>query len=280
MAPQTINSPQTRITRMGSIVRSLRRLGFEIPADVEAELKIIESQSTAAGDAATALRVARNNLDSVPAAKFDSALAEFDKAAIRAFAAQNGDAEIIRNVTATRLESAIVRHYGDWMEQITNEYNAVVDSHDLNKHSRNLPDFGGILRVLDLSSAHTAAIEAWKAAEPTLSSYWGMYVRLAELNGHERIGPQTVDSSGTNMWFACVLGEANRSQAQQAAVVMASIAAGSTASAEVRTLSPHVIPAIVGYDLNLTTPEKATHRRNRHQPIAINFTSPQHAMSY
>ncbi|EIU16242.1 Uncharacterised protein [Mycobacteroides abscessus subsp. massiliense] len=280
MAPLTLHSPQARITRLGSIVRGLRRLGFETPADIEAELKIVEIQSTAAGDAAAALRVARDNLSSVPADEFDSAVAEFDKASIRAFATQNGDANLIREVTAGRLESAILSHYGEWMGQIVKGYNEVVESNDLNRHGRNLPDLTSKhLRVLDISSTQTAAIEAWKAAEPTLSSYWGMYVRLAELRGIDRIGPKTVDAAGTNMWLACILGEPNWSQAESAAVVMASVAAGSSASAEVRKLVPHIIPSIVGYDLNLTTPGDAGQRRSSIQRGATGYTA-QLGMSY
>lgn len=280
MAPLTLHSPQARITRLGSIVRGLRRLGFETPADIEAELKIVEIQSTAAGDAAAALRVARDNLSSVPADEFDSAVAEFDKASIRAFATQNGDANLIREVTAGRLESAILSHYGEWMGQIVKGYNEVVESNDLNRHGRNLPDLTSKhLRVLDISSTQTAAIEAWKAAEPTLSSYWGMYVRLAELRGIDRIGPKTVDAAGTNMWLACILGEPNWSQAESAAVVMASVAVGSNASAEVRKLVPHIIPSIVGYDLNLTTPGDAGQRRSSIQRGATGYTA-QLGMSY
>lgn len=267
MAPLTLHSPQARITRLGSIVRGLRRLGFETPADIEAELKIVEMQSTAAGDAAAALRVARDNLSSVPADEFDSAVAEFDKASTRAFATQNGDANLIREVTAGRLESAILSHYGEWMGQIVKGYNEVVESNDLNRHGRNLPDLTSKhLRVLDISSTQTAAIEAWKATEPTLSSYWGVYVRLAELRGIDPIGPKTVDAAGTNMWVACILGEPNWSQAESAAVVLASIAAGSGASAEIRKLVPHIVPSVVGYDLNLTTPGNATQRRSQIQP--------------
>ncbi|MDO3003673.1 hypothetical protein P5V83_07370 [Mycobacteroides abscessus subsp. abscessus] len=281
MAPLTLNSPQGRITQLGSIVRSLRRLDFEIPADVEAELEITQEQDTAARSATAALRIARDNLHSVPASEFDSALEEFDRASIRAFATQNGDAGFISGVTAARLESAISRHYGEWIERTVKEYNSVVESRDLNNHARNLPDLtNAYLRVLDLSDTQTAAISAWKTAVPELSKYWSVYVRLAELNGHERIGPQPVDASGANMWFACILGEANWAQAQNAAVVMASIAGGTKASADIRTLAPHIIPSIVGYDLNLTTPEKAKSRRMRIQPgSTAGFTPVQHAMS-
>ncbi|MEC4870159.1 hypothetical protein R2361_05360 [Mycobacteroides chelonae] len=174
MTAHTLHSPEVRITQLGSIVRSLGRLGFETPSDIEAELKIAEVQSTAAGDAAAALRVARDNLSSVPADEFDSAVAEFDKASIRAFATQNGDANLIRGVTADRLESAVLSHYGEWMGKIVKGYNDIVESNDLNRHGRNLPDLTNKhLRVLDLSSTQTAAIEAWKVAEPKLSSYWG-----------------------------------------------------------------------------------------------------------
>ncbi|SID19986.1 Uncharacterised protein [Mycobacteroides abscessus subsp. abscessus] len=281
MVPLTLNSPQGRITQLGGIVRSLRRLDFEIPADVEAELEIAQTQDTAARSATAALQIARDNLHSVPASEFDSALEEFDRASIQAFATQNGDAGFISGVTAARLESAISRHYGEWIERTVKEYNSVVESKDLNNHGRNLPDLtNAYLRVLDLSDTQTAAISAWKTAVPELSKYWSVYVRLAELNGHERIGPQPVDASGTNMWFACILGEANWAQAQNAAVVMASIAGGTKASTDIRTLTPHIIPSIVGYDLNLTTPEKAKSRRMRIQPgSTAGFTPVQHAMS-
>lgn len=280
MTAHTLHSPEVRITQLGSIVRSLRRLGFETPADIEAELKIAEVQSTAAGDAAAALRVARDNLSSVPADEFDSAVAEFDKASIRAFATQNGDANLIREVTAGRLESVVLSHYGEWMGQIVKGYNDIVESNDLNRHGRNLPDLTNkYIRVLDISSTQTAAIEAWKVAEPTLSSYWGVYVRLAELRGLDRIGPKTVDAAGTNMWLACILGEPNWSQAESAAVVMASVAAGSNASAEIRKLVPHIIPSIVGYDLNLTTPGDARQRRSSIQRGATGYTA-QLGMSY
>lgn len=279
-AAHTLHSPQVRITQLGSIVRSLGRLGFETPSDIEAELKIAEVQSTAAGDAAAALRVARDNLSSVPADEFDSAVAEFDKASIRAFATQNGDANLIRGVTADRLESAVLSHYGEWMGQIVKGYNDVVESNDLNRHGRNLPDLTNeYTRVLNLSSTQIAAIEAWKVAEPKLSSYWGVYVRLAELRGLDRIGPQTVDAQGANMWLACILGEPNWSQAESAAVVMASVAAGSNASAEIRKLVPHIIPSIVGYDLNLTTPGNAGQRRSSIQRGATGYTA-QLGMSY
>lgn len=267
MAPLTPYSAEARITELGSIVRSLRRLDFEIPADVEAELVITQAHNTATQSATAALQIASDNLHSVPASEFDLALEEFDQASIRAFATKNGDAGFIRGVTAARLESAVYRHYGEWMERIVKEYNSVVESKDLNNHGRNLPDLTNEhLRVLDLSDTHTAAIAAWKAAVPELSKYWGVYTRLAELNGHDRIAPQPVDASGANMWFACILGEANWAQAQTAAVVMASIAGGTKASVDIRALTPHIIPSIVGYNLNLTTPEKAKSRRMRIQP--------------
>ncbi|OLT84603.1 hypothetical protein [Mycobacteroides chelonae] len=224
--------------------------------------------------------MARDNLSSVPADEFDSAVAEFDKASIRAFATQNGDANLIRGVTADRLESAVLSHYGEWMGQIVKGYNDVVESNDLNRHGRNLPDLTNeYTRVLNLSSTQIAAIEAWKVAEPKLSSYWGVYVRLAELRGLDRIGPQTVDAQGANMWLACILGEPNWSQAESAAVVMASVAAGSNASAEIRKLVPHIIPSIVGYDLNLTTPGNAGQRRSSIQRGATGYTA-QLGMSY
>lgn len=274
MTPLTVHSPHARITQLGSIVRSLRGLGLDIPDDVEAELKLSETHRATAGDAATALRVARNNLDYVPADEFDSALAEFEKASIRALTTQNEDAEIIYNVIASRLESAVLRHYDEWIELTAHGYNKVVESNDLNKHGRNLPDLTAKhLRVLDLSSTHTLAIEAWKASEPELSRYWGVYSRLARLTGHQ-IGAQGADSAGENMWLACVLGEASWSQAESAAVVLASIAAGSDASVEIANLTPHIIPSVVGYDLSLTTPEGASNRRSQIQPSVVNGYTP------
>lgn len=155
--------PQGRITQLGGIVRSLRRLDFEIPADVEDELEITQTQDTAARSATAALQIARDNLHSVPASEFGSALEEFDRASIRAFATQNGDAGFISGVTAARLESAISRHYGEWIERTVKEYNSVVESKDLNNHGRNLPDLtNAYLRVLDLSDTQTAAISAWR----------------------------------------------------------------------------------------------------------------------
>ncbi|WP_078315218.1 hypothetical protein [Mycobacterium sp. D16Q16] len=260
MAPQITQGNKETL-----LVRDLRSHGITISDSVEDELKLYKSVLESSRDSESTFQHAQSELGRCSASKWDSSLKAFNKAAFEMFTTKTNEQNLIK-IAAQRLYFAVSDATDDWESEIVDHYNAVVDEHRLNEVAQDLPDFTGQTSVLTLTETQGKAVDLWRNASVALSSWWGLYSRLATLQGHE-VGPMGVDGQGTNLFTACVFGDPGSfGMASQAARIMASSAGGSTTARAYGPLIPHVIPALCGYELQLSTLDDAAAIRRAIQP--------------
>lgn len=273
MAPQITQGNKETL-----LVRDLRARGITIPDSVEDELKLYKSVRESSWDSESAFQHAQSELSRCSASKWDSSLKAFNKAAFEMFTMKTNEQNLIK-IAAQRLFIAVSDAADDWASEIVDQYNAVVDEYRLNEVDKELPDFTGQTSVLTLTENQGKAVDAWRSASVALSAWWGLYGRLATLQGHE-VGPMGIDGQGTNLFTACVLGNPGSfGVANVAAQIMASSAGGSTNARAYGPLVPHVIPALCGYELRLSTLKEAAVIRGAIQPNSTG-TIPAVEMSY
>ena len=253
-----------------SLVADVRRLGIEIPEEINAETQRYR----------LALKVQDRAQEEYDAALFSFQAAQEDDtldaeralvdAAARLRLIRDGLDMTIINVAGTRLDHRVYDAILTWEPEVVRGFNEIVEHYELNRVAPNLPDFGdpGTFSVLSLSTQQGDAVERWRAAADALRPLWTVYVKLATIRGYE-IGPLSVDHMSSNLFTACVLGDPGSYRgAAAAAERFASVAGGSTAARAYAPIMPFVAPALGGYDLRLSTIRGAEAIRRRIQPAA------------
>ena len=130
----------------------------------------------------------------------------------------------------------------------------------------NLPDIAAKgFSALSVTAPQGAALDVWRSAGPALTKLFGLYQRLSALEGVE-VGGGSELSDGLNTVFA--LGEPKSwNQALKAADEIAVFTANADSVKPWRSLFPVIIPALVGYPLELGAIEEAGQRRKAVQGV-------------
>jgi hypothetical protein len=101
-----------------------------------------------------------------------------------------------------------------------------------------------------------------------LHPLWSAYRKLARFHGYS-LGPVDAGDRSTNLFTACVLGDPGSfGAADAAATTLASIAFGGDSVMAYAPIAPFVLPALIGYELRLSTLAGAAAIRQRIQPAA------------
>lgn len=253
-----------------SIVNGVAGLGIDVPDRVHAEARLYQSLRPAQKTAETAHADALSRLRNVPIEEFDAARDDLIATSLSLFAIASGVDQQVLDVSARRLQAVVYDSVDGWETAVVERFNDVVDRYKLNEAAGHLPNFADpkSFNVLSLTETQGRAVSAWVAATAELGPLWRVYINLARFNGHT-IGPASADDLSANLFTACVLGNPGTfGRADHAATIMASASFRSDATSKYGQLIPFVIPALSGYDLQLSTPDEASVIRRRIQPAA------------
>jgi hypothetical protein len=248
------------------LVRAVRGLGIDIPADVEAELAIRKGIAGEGQQSKQAHTEAISRLYSVPAKDFNKALTAAAEATARLRAEQEL-AAVIEAASVHRLRRVVAVATPDWIAAVTSSLNEVVEAYQLNAHAGQLPKLTEPgFSVLSIGGAAGAALTAWRDAGPRLAELWSLYRRLATFEGHE-VGPDSERS--TNLFTVAVLGHPGTwSRAMAAADTLATFAHNVDQVKAWQPLSPHIVSALHGFPLEFSTLDEAGKRRQAIQSAA------------
>jgi|GEM_PF-4976749 len=252
------------------LIRKVRELGIDVPEAVNSESKMYRDTQREESRAGEALRDASSKLATVALSEFDAAKAELVSASNRLFAVHNGLGDALLNVAGERLLKAVYSATADWEAEAVARFNSIVDEFGLNEVAGDLPNLGDKYGpgVLSMGRAQGEAVERWRNAAEQLRPLWGIYVRIAVLEGHE-IGKVTADTRSAGLVLACRLGHPGTlGVADAAATTFVSISSGTDAAKRWGPLAPFVVPALHGYELHLHTSSEAAEIRLAIQPAA------------
>ncbi len=243
------------------MIGALREIDAAIPADVEQELAI--QRRIADGlNVQQAASAAAAKLGSVDAKHFDQAVDD----ALDALARHQARAALqpaLEQAAANRLSSAVAVATPAWIEATVAAFNSTVDSAALNQHGPNLPDIAAKgFSAINITAPQGAALDAFRTSGATLGKLWSLLVRLAKLEGVE-LGAGRELSDNLNTVF--VLSPMSWKTALRAADELAVFASGADSVKPWQSLSPWVIPALIGSRLELCTLDQAAKRRQAAQ---------------
>lgn len=262
------NRSNTPLTREGnqnhSIIRSVRSLGIDVPANVQAEVDLYRSVQTATRDAHDVVQRARVELRSCPAANWDDAVHKLSDAINHQRVLEEGLNAPLISTASDRLNVAVLQAESQWTAEIVEKLNQLVDSTGWNEYARNLPTFKQKVHVLDLTREQGAAIESCRSAAAAFKPYWDVYVRLGDINGYE-MGISRETSTNLDMFF--MLSDGSWGHADGAIALMSGAAFGSDSMREYSALQPFIFPNLVGAELNFATPRAAEERRRVRQGL-------------
>ena len=149
-------------------------------------------------------------------------------------------------------------------------FNEVVDHFELNEVARDLPNFGDLksVNILSLGRQQGHAVDRWRTATADhLRPLWSAYQKLAAFHGH-LLGPLDDSDRSTNLTTSCVLGDPGSFGAADAAATrLAAISFGGDSVKAYAPIAPFVVPAMVGYQLHLSTLDDAAAIRRRVQGV-------------
>lgn len=253
------------------LVKSISKLGIEVPKQVRAEVRIYEDVEKAHDAAQSDYDAAAAGLRTAEAHEFDTARDGFIQAASDLQTFVQGAGTALIDAAVHRLNSAIYDASPAWESAIVDQFNAVVAQHELNEVAGNLPDLGDprLINVLSFTRAQGDAVDRWKTASGQLRPLWEAYKRIATHHGHE-IGPVSSNNVATNMFTACVLGDPGTRHTLEAATGRLS-AMGSVPRPDsvqrYAEISPFIVPVLHGYELNLSSLADAAAIRRRVQGL-------------
>jgi len=264
-APNVVN--RAEITSLTTLVREAATLEIPVPKLVTDELELHSRLTKDALGTQRELQAAHAALQSAPISKVDAALKALTDASLRTLAAQ-ALTETLNGVALSRLRNSVYDQLASWEGQAVELFNAAVDRHGLNEVASDLPDLTQVVSPIDLTAPQARAVQVWRDGVGDLHPLWSFYSRIAQISG-DSVGPENVDGLGVNLLLACRLGAPGRlSVAGAAAERFAGIGAGTDASRRYGNLAPFVVPALVGYELRLSTSAGADAIRRQIQPAA------------
>ncbi|MEU9807029.1 hypothetical protein [Mycobacterium sp. NPDC050853] len=210
---------------------------------------------------------AKSELSTCATDKWDDAVHQLAKAINRQWALEEGLNAPLIGTASSRLSFAVLQAIPYWTDEVVVKMNELVSDYRLNEVARDLPAFNQKVSVLALTQDQGKAVELWRAGADALRPLWSVYKTMGTLDNDREFGPADVDEGSTNYWTGCVLSPLSSfGQAEAIAQLMASAAFGSDASHEYAPLSPFIFPALIGAELNFTTPRGADQRRAAIQP--------------
>ncbi|SIK88111.1 Uncharacterised protein [Mycobacteroides abscessus subsp. abscessus] len=165
-------------------------------------------------------------------------------------------------IASNRLVQATYHYTGEWIADIVDKLNEIVDDTRWNEHVGNLPTFNQIVHVLDLTAEQGAAVGACREAAAQFDPYWAVLKQLMAVEGHST-GESREPSENLDLFFT--LSDGTWGQATGAVPLMVGASQGTDSAREFRPLMPYIYPALVGAELNFATPDVASLRRSEVQ---------------
>ncbi|MGL6235696.1 MAG: hypothetical protein ACRC20_10155 [Segniliparus sp.] len=253
---------------MTQLVGHVRKLGIEIPKQVESEIGIYKDLLRSRSGAEREYDDAVGALRTVDPSKFQDAKAEVVAKSFQWFALNQGVDKVLIDAAATRLHNAVYDAVGGWEREIVSRFNSVVEGHALNETAPDLPALSDPrgFNAWNLTEQQARAVQAWREAATLLDPLWSAYRRIADYHGYQ-IGPAKSDDLSTNLFSACALGDPGAfSTAYEASIELARIGENVDTARPYAAITPYVVTAIARYPLRLHTIADAAKIRASIQP--------------
>ena len=250
------------VNQLTRLIKELNNLNAGVPADLLAEaaisdeLKILDARNEATRMSAM------EKLRNVPTDKFEEELAKVQKTWTETAALdRDGFTGHVATVRANRLFRGLYDTREGLFRGLADNMNQVVEHHRLNEHR--LPGNIHEFNVMSATIQDIEAINAFKAATPTLNSLWNGYKRLSTQLGESLA--IDLDSSTTLDVVFTIGAVTDFYLADGMCAPLYAATQNTTSTKNVSQIAPWGILNLYGVAIDVKTPDEAQKLRNKVQ---------------